>query len=52
MGPTVMLWAALTLFFFRLLRMGEAVAPSDSAFDPWVHVNSTTTPSWIEVLIE
>ena len=53
-----MLWAAATLCFFAFLRMGEAVAPSDSGFDPQylaygdVRVNSTHNPLWMEVIIK
>ena len=39
--------------------MGEAVVPSDSGFDAWVHlsygnvgVNSIANPTWMEVLIK
>ena len=55
----MMLWAASTLCFFAFLRMGEAVAPSDSGFDPRYHLtygdvrlNSATDPSWMEEAIE
>jgi len=55
----VMLWAASTLCFFAFLRMGEAVAPSDSGFDPRYHLaygdvrlSSATDPSWMEVTIK
>ena len=55
----VMLWAASTLCFFAFLRMGEAVAPSDSGFDARYHLtygdvrsNSCATPSWMEVRIK
>ena len=55
----VMLWAASTLCFFAFLRMGEAVSPSDSSFDPRYHLaygdvrfNSTTEPGWMEVHIK
>ena len=51
-----MLWAAACLCFFGFLRMGEAVVPSDSAYDPAVHlnwedvqVNSRSQPQWLEV---
>ena len=54
-----MLWAAATLCFFAFLRMGEAVAPSDSGFYPRLHlsygdvrVNSTQDPTWMHVHIK
>ena len=54
-----MLWAAATLCFFAFLRTGEAVAPSDTGFDPRYHlaygdvrVNSICDPSWMEVHIK
>ena len=58
-SDAAMLWAAATLCFFAFLRMGEVVVPSDSGFDPRVHlaygdvrVNSTTDPQWMEVHIK
>ena len=33
-----MLWAAATMCFFGFLRAGEVVVPSDSAFDPSIHL--------------
>ena len=58
-ADAVMLWAASTLCFFAFLRMGEAVVPSDSGFDPRYHlaygdvrINSTVAPSWMEVVIK
>ena len=55
----VMLWVASTLCFFAFLQMGEAVAPSDSGFDPRFHLaygdvrfSSATDPSWMEVTIK
>ena len=54
-----MLWAAACLCFFGFLRMGEAVVPSDAAYDPAVHlnwedvrVNSRSQPQWLEVRIK
>lgn len=47
------------LCFFGFLRMGEAVVPSDSGYDPTVHlniqdvrVNSMSDPRWLEVQIK
>ena len=58
-GDAVMPWAASTLCFFAFLRMGEAVTPSDSAFDARYHlaygdvrVNSRVEPAWMEVVIK
>ena len=40
----MMLWAAATMCFFGFLRVGEVVVPSDSAFDPTVHLS--VQPHW------
>ena len=54
-----MLWAAATMCFFGFLRAGEVVVPSDSAFDPSIHltvkdisVDSHSSPSYIAVNIK
>ena len=54
-----MLWAAATMCFFGFLRVGEVVVPSDSAFDPSVHllvadvsVDSHSEPTYIAVNIK
>jgi hypothetical protein len=51
-----MLWAASSMCFFGFLRSGEVVVPSDTGFDPSVHltygdvkVDSTTMPRYLEV---
>ncbi len=36
---SAMLWAASSLCFFGFLRSGEAVVPSESEYDPHVHLN-------------
>jgi len=55
----VMLWAASALCFFGFLRMGEAVVPSDSGYDPRFHlshgdvrINNIQNPSWLAVTIK
>ena len=55
----VMLWAALTLCFFGLLRSGEVTVPSQSAFDPSTHltfedikVDNTTNPTLLKVRLK
>ena len=52
----LMLWAAAMMCFFRFLRVGEVVVPSDSAFDPSIHLtakdssmDSHSAPSYIAV---
>ena len=54
-----MLWAASCLCFFGFLRMGEAVVPSNSSYDPEVHlsvgdikINDRKKPSFLEVRIK
>ena len=54
-----MLWAASCLCFFGFLRMGEAVVPSNSSYDPEVHlsagdvkVDNRENPSFVEVRIK
>ena len=54
-----MLWAAACMCFFGFLRVGEVVIPSDSSFDPSVHlaqgdvrVDSVTRPQYLEVTIK
>ena len=53
---TCMLWAASCLCFFGFLRMGEAVVPLNSSYDPEVHlsagdvkVDNRENPSFVEV---
>ena len=54
-----MLWAAATMCFFSFLRAGKVVVPSDSAFNPSIHltvkdisVDSHSSPSYITVKIK
>ena len=54
-----MLWAAACMCFFGFLRAGEVVIPSDSSFDPSVHlaqgdvrVDSVVCPRYLEVSIK
>ena len=54
-----MLWAAACMCFFGFLRAGEVAIPSDSSFDPSVHmaqgdvqVDSVTCPQYLEVTIK
>ena len=56
---TCMLWVASCLCFFGILRMGEAVIPSNSSYDPEVHlsagdvkVDNRENPSFVEVRIK
>ena len=55
---TVMLWAACCLGFFGFLRSAEMTVPSDSAYDPAVHlsygdiaVDNPASPSILQVMI-
>ena len=54
-----MLWAAATMCFFGFLRAGEVVTPTDSSFDPSIHltvanmsVDSHSAPSYLAVRIK
>ncbi len=54
-----MLWAAATLCFFGFMRSGELTVPSDSAFDPAIHltmeditVNDIAKPSMLKLLLK
>ena len=56
---STMLWAASCMCFFGFLRTGEVVVPSDSGYDPAVHlsygdvkVDRIRSPSYIEVTIK
>ena len=58
-NKATMLWAAACTCFFSFLRSGEVVIPSDSENDPVVHlsfgdvhVNNTTDPQFLEVIIK
>ena len=51
-----MLWAAACMCFFGFLRSGEVVTPTDSGFDPEVHlaygdvrINDLNDPSFLEI---
>ena len=55
----VMLWAVACFCFFGFLRLGEVVVPSDSLYDPEIHlsfedvrVNSRSHPQWLEIRIK
>ena len=54
-----MLWAAAVMYFFGFLRAGEVVVPSDSSFDPNIHltpadisVDSHSSPSYLAIRIK
>ena len=56
---TAMLWAACTLAFFGFFRSGEITVPSDSAFDPSIHltpadvlVDSHESPSMLRIRLK
>ena len=58
-ADTTMLWAAACLCFFGFLRSGEAVSPTESTFDPLVHltvadvgIDSRVAPKRMEVRIK
>ena len=40
---TRMIWAARLLCFFAIMRIGELAVPSDSRFDPKVHLSFKDT---------
>ena len=55
----LMLWAAACMCFFGFLRAGEVVVPSESEYDPSVHlsqgdvrVDSKSSPQYLEVRIK
>lgn len=58
-SDTLMLWAACCLGFFGFLRSAEMTVPSDSSFDPTVHlsykdiaVDNPSSPSIVQVTIK
>ena len=55
-ADAAMLWAAGTMCFFGFLRSGKVVVPSDTSYDPTIHlsyedvrVDSVAQPCYIEV---
>lgn len=55
----LMLWAAACVAFFGFLRASEFTVPTDTSFDPAVHlaredvaVDSLTNPTWLSVTIK
>ena len=58
-NKATMLWAAACTCFFGFLRSGKVVVPSDSEYDPVVHLSfgdvrldNTTDPQFLEVTIK
>ena len=56
---TKMIWAACCLCFFAFLRIGEATTPSDSGYDPSVHlavedvaIDNASNPTSLEIHIK